>query len=192
MHARDYALEAHADQRYGADLYLVHLAGVVEVLDDAGVLSPLVESVAWLHDVLEDTDRSYADLEDAFGDDVADAVALVTDPEGSNRKSRKAALHARLADLEASNPVHRAALLVKLADRVANVEASIDDPKRLKMYRREHAAFSVAVYRGGLALPLVERLERAIFGIGPISTEPAPEPRVLGQLPPNWHESESK
>jgi (p)ppGpp synthase/HD superfamily hydrolase len=150
--ARTFAAEAHTGQTYGEGPYTVHLAEVVAIVrtvDD----SKLVESVAWLHDVLEDTATTAVELAEMFGAPVAIAVAMVTDPEGyPNRKTRKAELHRRLADLdpEVSAPA-RLALLVKVADRVANLRACVaSGDSRLKMYQREHAAFRDAAYRPGL------------------------------------------
>lgn len=148
---KTYATRAHAGQTYGAKPYTVHLAAVVEIVRTVDP-SPEAEAVAWLHDALEDTDATEAGIAADFGALVSAAVALVTDPEGyPNRKTRKAALHASLASLSVSEPSHRLALLVKAADRLANVRAAaVDSSSKLKMYRKEHAAFRASSHREGL------------------------------------------
>ena len=88
--ARKFAEAAHARQTYGSEPYMVHLeavAAIVRSVDD----SEDAEAVAYLHDVLEDTGATPADLAKNFGAAVSLAVPLVTDPEGyPNRKTRKA------------------------------------------------------------------------------------------------------
>jgi hypothetical protein len=53
------------------------------------------------------------------------------------------------------------AATLKLADRIANVEASASVPDKLAVYRKEWPAFREALEGNGLPL-LWERLEKAI------------------------------
>jgi len=134
------------------------VVAIVREYDD----SPDAEAVAWLHDVVEDTGRSTADIERLFGRPVSVAVACVTDPEGPNRRTKKARLHAQLAKLDPEQAdSYRMALLVKVADRLANVRASVaaNDKRKLKMYRREHPEFRAAVERPPLFAPMWEELD---------------------------------
>jgi (p)ppGpp synthase/HD superfamily hydrolase len=167
VNAREYAAAAHAGQLYGdGDPYTVHLAAVVAIAAEfAGPGDDLdhVESVAWLHDVLEDTDTDYSDLRDTFGEDVASSVYSLSDPEGANRRERKAKLHERLQGLNREHATARACLLVKAADRLANVRACVAaGDSRLSMYRREHPAFRLAARREGLYETLWEELDRLL------------------------------
>ena len=91
----------------------------------------------------------------------------LTDPPGyPNRRARKAALHKTLSSLEYPNGgvAERMALLVKVADRVANVRSCVRDglDGLLKMYRKEHAAFRDAARREGLADDLWRGLDEAL------------------------------
>lgn len=123
--ARRFAIEAHGEQRYGEHPYAVHLEAVAEVV--RGIARPpdveWLVAVAYLHDVLEDTDATEQELRLQFGDVVADAVVFVTDPEAPTRRERKALLHARLIMLNERDPAAWAALIVKTADRMANLRA---------------------------------------------------------------------
>jgi (p)ppGpp synthase/HD superfamily hydrolase len=164
--ARTFAIAAHGDQRYGARPYAFHLAAVVAIAEEAGAGDLTIVAVAWLHDVLEDTSVEEAALRERFGEEVAAAVALVTDPEGADRRARKEALHRRLAALDHGDSSARAALLVKAADRLANARASqADSPRLLSMYRREHPEFRRAVHRSGLCDEIWAELDR-ILGDG--------------------------
>ncbi len=154
--ARVFAQSAHGGQKYGDAPYDKHLTQVRTVLTDFGYGGALGVA-AWLHDVVEDADVSKDDIVTRFGADVAELVWAVTG-EGADRKERNATAYAKIR-------AHPAAAILKLADRIANVEASRDVPKKLAMYRSEWQAFRKAL--GDLGDPRMwARLERAI-GAGP-------------------------
>lgn len=167
--ARTYAAKAHAGQTYGdSQPYTVHLAAVVTIVDglnDSLLAGSFLRDVAWLHDILEDTPVTVTELENRFGHTVALAVQMVTDPEGPNRRERKAVLNANLRALDPRLEDARAALLVKAADRLANVRACVAaGDSRLKMYRREHEAFRAAAHRPGLCDALWSELDSLLGG----------------------------
>lgn len=156
--ARNFATWAHKDQTYGYDEpYTVHLDAVAQLVGD----NDTAKAVAYLHDVVEDTAETVRDVENHFGSFIAECVALVTDEPGANRKERKAATHAKLAKV---GTAHHLALLVKTADRTANVEACVAKGNRglLQMYRKEQEAFKAAVYRPRLCDHLWSRIEKAL------------------------------
>lgn len=152
--AREFAIRAHGVQRYGAHPYRVHLDAVAELV-------PLeYRAVAYLHDVLEDTDAEVDDIERLFGSSVRQCVELLTDPSGPTRKHRKALLYERLSNV---TPELEAALVVKAADRLANIRASVaDGSTRLEMYRSEHTEVRSAVYRAELCEALWDEMERLL------------------------------
>lgn len=139
--ARAIAIKAHGEQLYGEKPYEHHLQMVGEILRRFGFHSenddhfPLLIS-AWLHDSLEDTDLTKAEIEAVFGNEVADLVWRVTDEDGANRKERKAKTYLKLRESEQ-------AIILKLADRIANVESSLqNNPGLLRMYAKEQFHFS--------------------------------------------------
>jgi (p)ppGpp synthase/HD superfamily hydrolase len=144
MCARGFAIDAHGDQKYGDHPYSYHLEQVASLCAPFGLMA---ETLAWLHDVAEDTDVPLEAIRAQFGDRVAEGVALLTDEPGVNRRERKARTNAKLAQA-----THATALIVKAADRLANLRMSAQgsDGSKLGMYRREHAAFREAVYRPAL------------------------------------------
>jgi len=154
--ARTFAVEAHGAQTYGSEPYVVHLDAVAALVPD----EPNLQAVAYLHDVLEDTEVEQSTIAQRFGTAVAEAVALVTDPEAPHRSARKEKLHVRLSALGIDDPASALALHVKVADRLANVRccAESGDP-RLAMYRKEHEAFRPAAYRAGLCDALWDELD---------------------------------
>jgi guanosine-3',5'-bis(diphosphate) 3'-pyrophosphohydrolase len=115
------ALSWHGDQRRptGAP-YLDHLLETLEVLvRGAGITDRDVLCAAVLHDAVEDTPCTLADVEARFGRRVAELVGWVTIPEPEPGQDKAAAKEAYLRRL-AQAP--RDARLVKLADRASNVQ----------------------------------------------------------------------
>lgn len=157
--ARSLALAAHGEQRYGAHPYRVHLEHVEEVLmrfphDE------VMRAAAWLHDAVEDTALGLEEVRAAVGDEVAAIVGAVTDEPGANRKARKAATMRKLA------AASTAARAVKLADRIANVEATIAHGRGdlYAMYAGEHAAFRAALHVPGELDPQWAHLDGLLAG----------------------------
>ncbi|WP_405493760.1 HD domain-containing protein [Nocardia sp. NBC_00511] len=129
--ARRFAEAAHGNQKYGDGPYSDHLSAVRAVLGDFGFGGEFGVA-AWLHDVLEDTAVSRAELESTFGAGVTELVWAVTGV-GDTREERNADIYRKIA-------AHPAAVVVKLADRIANVEASAGT-RYLAMYQREYPEF---------------------------------------------------
>lgn len=171
--AKYFAYGAHAGQKYGPHPYTYHLEQVIEVADlnvrkDAPRF--FVEA-AWLHDVLEDTPVTKTTLVELFGQDVADLVDAVTDPPtpGLTRKERKKLTYAKMVEYRdscyASHGLRSPLVtLLKLCDRIANVEYSLKTGNldKLGMYRNEYPAFRTALYLEGQSETLWARLEKAL------------------------------
>lgn len=155
--ARKFAAERHASQMYGDQPYIVHLEAVREVLRWAGYEDGHSLSIAaWLHDVVEDTETTIDEIRALFGENVADLVWAVTGV-GANRTERNASMY------EKCRRCPRAVYL-KLADRIANVEAArANDPPKLKMYQKEMFAFHHNLKDWGLP-SMWKRLHLAVWG----------------------------
>ena len=131
--AKAFAIEAHGDQLYGDLPYEFHLKSVVTFV---GKDAPEeVQAAGWLHDVVEDTDVTLFEIREQFGGRVARIVDCCTDGAGRNRKERKQAAYKKLRVAPAD------ARRVKLADRLANMVASIENPSMAEMYRKEFQEF---------------------------------------------------
>ena len=78
MKAYNYAVEHHGEQkRRSGEPYIIHPLNVAYILAGVG-LDEATICAALLHDVVEDTDATDADLRTDFGDEIADMVAGVT------------------------------------------------------------------------------------------------------------------
>jgi (p)ppGpp synthase/HD superfamily hydrolase len=157
LKARRFAEEAHSGQMYGHHSYTRHLDDVVAVLRKFGHNDPELLAAGYLHDVMEDVDVGPEELARVFGPRVAALVDAVTDGAEGNREARKARPY-RLA------PTVPGAVLVKLADRTANIEAALADPagRLIRMYRKEHAGFEKALRGSPEAEPMFVSLENTL------------------------------
>jgi len=143
-----YASVAHekAGDRYGPDPYKVHLLAVLSVAFEFEVTEFAVLVACPLHDVIEDTAVTLADVKMRYGSRVAALVDAVSDPIGyKNRKERKAAAYPRIKAVPS-------ATVLKLADRIANVRSCWNEAKAEKrnksllgMYKKEYGSFRKAL-----------------------------------------------
>lgn len=152
--AREFAVAAHGNQKYGDAPYLVHLQAVAKLLIPYGEQAQVL---GFLHDVVEDTSISKEEVESEFGSFIAECVAVLTDEPGSNRKERKAKTYLKMSQV---GPELHLALVAKAADRLANLEACVisQNVSLLSMYKNEHTTFKSAVYRQGLCEDLWQKI----------------------------------
>jgi GTP pyrophosphokinase len=154
--AINFADQAHAGQvRDDGSPYILHPISVLQILWSASIDLPLEASIAAvLHDVLEDTPTTREDIVFLAGEGVAHAVSLLTRPRkipGAyvDRREAEATYLRRLQTSSAECPY---APLVKLADRIHNVEtaASIGEERRLAL-AEETCDLYVPFFRSGAA-----------------------------------------
>jgi GTP pyrophosphokinase len=149
-----FAVSHHGDQKRPTGVpYLEHLLEAVEVLvRGAKVTDPDVLCAAVLHDVVEDTPCTLAEVRAAFGDRVAGIVGWVTIPTAENGADKKAVKEEYLQRLAgAPDDV----ILVKLADRASNVQTLRNLPlRKQREYYAQTCAYIVplAASRGWWAL----------------------------------------
>lgn len=148
--ARHFAIESHGHQRYGQQPYIAHLDAVAMLLTPYGEEAQVI---GYLHDIVEDTPVTIAEIAEKFTPFISRCVGLLTDAPGESRKERKTKTYARLRGVEGDEQL---ALIVKTADRLANVTASFrdDNQRLLTMYADEHAVFESSVFRPDLCDPL--------------------------------------
>lgn len=149
-HVKFYATVKHTGQTYSSSLpYTHHLAQVEAVLRRFNIVDENLLTASWLHDVVEDTDVKLKEVEEMFGPEVARLVYAVTNEDAPNRKMRHALTYPKIREAGA------AAITLKLADRIANVEAG---GNLIGMYKKEHEDFRRALYTPGQADAMWEHL----------------------------------
>lgn len=133
------AKQAHGNQSYGAYPYEYHLIAVAEKAKSFR-FSEYIVTACYLHDILEDTSISYNKLKKEFGKTVADIVYDVTDELGKTRAEKKAKTYPKIRN-------NKQAVIVKLCDRMVNIEFSKhDNGNKFKMYQEEHDSFREGLY----------------------------------------------
>ena len=114
-----FAAHKHRDQRRkdaGASPYINHPIALADILvNEGGVTDHVVLCAAILHDTIEDTETTYEELVSAFGREIADVVAEVTDDKSLDKAERK------LLQIKHAAHASPRAKLVKLADKTCNL-----------------------------------------------------------------------
>lgn len=139
--AVNFAAERHAGQtRPAGEPYLQHLLETVDVLvNGPGVIDADVLVAGVLHDVVEDTDTTLDEVKDRFGEAVAELVGWVTK---TGPRPDEDETSARLRYLASLSEAPDAAVLLKLADRLSNVQRLHTHPRPAK--RASYYAETVA------------------------------------------------
>jgi (p)ppGpp synthase/HD superfamily hydrolase len=140
-----FATEAHAGvtRRWTNEPYVEHPKRVAATLAALG-FDPDVVAAAVLHDVVEDTPITAAELAAAFGPRIAAFVVEVSKPKvPGNRAARRAAYRAHLAGSS------YAGASIKLADMIDNSgNVAEHDPKFAKIYLPELAEAAKVLSHG--------------------------------------------
>ena len=71
--ARNYATQIHEGQMYGEQPYMTHVEDVASRFDD-----PHLQRIAYLHDVVEDSETGIDEIHERFGEDIGHAVDALT------------------------------------------------------------------------------------------------------------------
>lgn len=142
-----FAAEKHRNQRrkdQDASPYINHPIQLASLLKHQGIDDVVVLCAAILHDTVEDTNTTPADLRRVFGDAIADVVVEVTDDKSLSKAQRK-----RLQVEHAQRLTHRAKL-VKLADKICNLRDMVAAPPSGwdLQRKREYFAWAKAVIDG--------------------------------------------
>ena len=148
LKALHFAADKHRDQRRkGAEAspYVNHLIEVAELLAREGGVSDLLTlQAAVLHDTLEDTETTAAELRAHFGAEVQKIVEEVSDDQTLTKAERR-----RLQVVHARHLSERAKL-VKLADKIANLRSLLHAPpvEWSVKQKREYVAWTERVGEG--------------------------------------------
>ena len=163
INAFHFAALAHRGQLYpGTDLpYLIHISlvgmEVIAALSVEQVANPdLAVQCALLHDVIEDTNGTFEEIKEVFGNDVARGLCAL-----SKDKTKEKEL--RLADsLERIQNEPREVWMVKLSDRIANLQSPPFhwDQEKIRSYWRESKEIHLALKSSSSFL--AERLSNKI------------------------------
>ncbi len=121
-----FAAEKHKNGRRknkSATPYINHPIEVAALLSDVGAVDDTdVLIAALLHDTIEDTDTTEEEIEALFGKRVAQTVVECSDDKSLPKAERKRLQVARAPGKSVS------AKLVKVADKICNLQSILDEP----------------------------------------------------------------
>ncbi|MGO9877143.1 MAG: RelA/SpoT family protein [Acidimicrobiia bacterium] len=146
------ARDAHRDQmRRSGDPYIAHPLGVALILADLG-LDDITLAGALLHDAVEDTELTLADLVEQFGDDVGAIVDGVTKLDRLEFDSKEAQQAATMRKMLVAIAKDVRVLLIKLADRLHNMRtiASLPEAKQRRIAQETLDIYAPLAHRLGV------------------------------------------
>jgi len=149
--ALDFATKAHGDQvrKYTGEPYTNHLVEVMNIVRTVKSDDSML-AAALLHDTIEDTSVTEADVRKEFGSRIAKLVVELTDiskPEDGNRAFRKAMDRDKLAKVSDD------AQTIKLADLISNgKDIAVNDPNFAKVFLNEKRQLLEVLNRGDSTL----------------------------------------
>lgn len=146
--AMAFAARKHRDQRRKdvcASPYINHPIQLVDVLtNEAGITDIKVLIAAVLHDTIEDTETTAAELRQHFGQQICNIVLEVSDDSSLCKMDRKQ------AQIKTASKLSDEAKLVKLADKICNLrDVAFNPPAGWGVQRRqEYFDWALAVIDG--------------------------------------------
>ncbi len=121
--AYDFAKQAHEGQkRSSGEDYIIHPCAVVEILADFGFDSSTVIA-AFLHDVLEDTQVTYDELKENFGEEICELVEGVTKLDKLRFLNKEEAQAENFRKIFVAMAKDLRVIIIKLADRLHNMRS---------------------------------------------------------------------
>jgi len=150
--AYEIASAGHSKQkRESGEPYITHPLHVAIYLSD---LSMDIETIvsAILHDLIEDTDVTYAHIKKEFGKEIADIVDGVTKLDKINYNSKEEAKADAIRKMVIAMSKDIRVLILKLADRLHNIETInyISDWKKEKIAQETLYVYAPLAHRLGL------------------------------------------
>ncbi len=159
-----YAMQKHgSQQRANGDPYFSHPLEVAGILTDLKLDDSTI-AVALLHDTIEDTDATRAEIDQMFGEDIGRLVEGLTKIKKLDLVSKKAAQAENLRKLLLAISADIRVLLVKLADRLHNMRTLQHMPEEARGRIAEETLEIYAPLAGRMGMhDMREELEELAF-----------------------------
>ncbi len=162
--AYETAREAHRHQmRSSGESYINHPLAVARIVAELG-LDEVSLAAALLHDAVEDTEITLADVEKGFGPEVAQIVDGVTKLERLQFDSKEAQQAATMRKMLVAMAKDLRVLIIKLADRLHNMRtiAAMPSEKQQRIAHETLEIYAPLAHRLGMQ-ELKQQLEDLAF-----------------------------
>jgi GTP pyrophosphokinase len=162
--AYEMARSAHASQnRSSGELYINHPIAVARIVADIGLDETSIVA-ALLHDAVEDTEITLADVESNFGIEVATIVDGVTKLERLHFDSKEAQQAATMRKMLVAMARDLRVLMIKLADRLHNMRtiAAVPHEKQQRIAQETLDIYAPLAHRLGMQ-EIKQQLEDLAF-----------------------------
>ena len=162
--AYEMARSAHASQnRSSGELYINHPIAVARIVADIGLDDTSIVA-ALLHDAVEDTEITLADVETNFGVEVATIVDGVTKLERLHFDSKEAQQAATMRKMLVAMARDLRVLMIKLADRLHNMRtiAAVPHEKQQRIAQETLDIYAPLAHRLGMQ-EIKQQLEDLAF-----------------------------
>lgn len=155
-----FGAQAHAGQtRESGEAYIYHPLAVARLLGDMRMDSRTIIA-AVLHDVVEDTDITLAQLAEQFGDDVAELVDGVSKVSQLEQEPKEHAEAASFRKMFMATAKDIRVIIIKLCDRLHNMNTleSLKETKKRRVARQTLEIYAPIANRLGMR-DLAQKLE---------------------------------
>jgi guanosine-3',5'-bis(diphosphate) 3'-pyrophosphohydrolase len=161
-----YSAKVHQGQmRLSGEPYLTHPLAVAEILAEMR-LDPVTVAAGLLHDTVEDTFATDADIRTQFGDEIGDLVAGLTKLSKIEFQSREEAQAENFRKMLIAMSKDIRIILIKLADRLHNIRTLeyMKEDSRLRIARETLEIYAPLAHRLGIYW-MKEELEDRAFRV---------------------------
>jgi GTP pyrophosphokinase len=177
--AYEMAREAHEGQlRKTGDPYITHPVTVALMLAEYGLDEPTL-AAAFLHDTVEDTSLTLADISAEFGDEVARLIDGVTKLDRVRYSNREQAQAATIRKMVVAMAQDVRVLIIKLFDRLHNMRTvhALRDEKQQRVAQETLDVYAPLAHRLGVQ-EIKHEFEDRCFAI----LYPGPNAEIMAKL----------
>ncbi len=150
--AHDMAAQAHEGQvRKTGDLYITHPTAVALMLAQYGLDADTI-AAAFLHDTIEDTPLTLAEVETQFGSGIAELIDGVTKLDRVRYSNREQAQAASIRKMVVAMARDVRVLIIKLFDRLHNMRTvhALREEKQIRVARETLDVYAPLAHRLGV------------------------------------------